>query len=207
MVIDLRRCNGCGCCTVNCSQVNQLPPGLDWRQVPSAEVLHEPVPRRAFLSMSCMHCANPPCLDVCPTSATRQRPDGIVTIDAALCMGCGYCVVACPYHARKLVPELPSSTETRRWEDHGRINPDLSGICTKCDLCLPRLENGLREGLTPGVDAAATPVCVQTCLSHAIAFGDLDDPESNVSLLLQERSATTIHEELGTEPAVHYLAD
>jgi phenylacetyl-CoA:acceptor oxidoreductase subunit 1 len=192
MVIDLQRCNGCGSCVSSCSQFNHLPKDLVWRRIPGVEVLVDSMPQRLFLSMSCMHCARPPCLDVCPTGATHQRADGIVDITAEQCMGCGYCVVACPYMARTVAHRVEGS-------------PELDGTCTKCNFCLPRIESGLRAGLTPGIDPEASPACLVVCESKAIHFGDLDDPSSNVSQLLRQRRALRVHEDLGTEPSVYYV--
>lgn len=134
MVIDLEKCNGCAGCAVNCSQFNHLPLEYRWRQVAAAEVRSEQMPQRLFLSMSCMHCAEPPCLDVCPTAATKKRADGIVDIDPQRCMGCGYCVVACPYLARTIVP----NRGTGGGSDGSPA--DIEGTCTKCDFCLPRVQ-------------------------------------------------------------------
>lgn len=207
MAIDLARCNGCACCSVNCSQTNRLPPALPWRRVPGLEVGADPQPRRVFLSLACMHCAQAPCEEVCPSGATYRRPDGIVDIRHSICLGCGYCVVACPYYARTLVPRSHA-------RDAGLLGrpPDdgaaaASGVCTKCDFCAATIDAGLARGLQPGVDPEASPACVNTCLPKAIHFGDLDDPESNVARLLRDRRAVRVSEELGTAPAVYYLFD
>ena len=103
-VIDVRKCVGCECCVVSCNQANSLAATMTWRRI--ADLGVNPVgPRRNFLPLSCMHCGQPPCRDVCPTGATYQRSDGIVDVDSTRCMGCGYCVLACPYEARAIVPE------------------------------------------------------------------------------------------------------
>src|SRR3990170_2094382 len=103
MVIDLRKCVGCQTCTIACKMENNLPPGTFWRYVVDVEEGEYPNVRRVFLPMQCMQCGEPPCLLVCPTTATRKREDGIVWVDYELCVGCGYYVVACPYRARHLV--------------------------------------------------------------------------------------------------------
>ena len=105
MVIDLRRCVGCQTCTIACKQEHGLPAGVQWRFVADCEVGEYPDVRRVFLPMQCMHCAEPPCVPVCPTGASRRREDGIVWVAYDACVGCGYCAVACPYHARHLVHE------------------------------------------------------------------------------------------------------
>src|SRR5574341_178976 len=103
MVVDLGRCVGCQTCTLACKMENGLPPGTLWRTVLDVESGEYPAVRRTFVPLTCMPCAEPPCRDACPTTATKVRPDGIVWIDSALCIGCGSCVVACPYEARHLV--------------------------------------------------------------------------------------------------------
>ena len=100
MVADLRRCVGCQTCTAACKHANATPPGVQWRRVLDMEFGEYPDVQRAFVPVGCMHCDEPPCMDVCPTTATNKRADGIVTIDYDLCIGCAYCAVACPYQAR-----------------------------------------------------------------------------------------------------------
>jgi phenylacetyl-CoA:acceptor oxidoreductase subunit 1 len=205
MVIDVSRCTGCSCCTVNCAQTHSLPEGVEWRRVTGVDLSTPDQPRHAFLSMSCMQCANPPCLDVCPSGATGQRADGIVTVDAQLCMGCSYCVVACPYLARTLVPDMPRGFHGSR--ESVMVSKDLQGTCTKCDFCIDRVDTGIAKGLKPGIDPEASPVCVTSCLSSAIHFGDLNDPDGNLRQLLRQRTAARMQEELGTDPSVYYLID
>ena len=96
MVVDLTKCNGCERCVANCTQSNQLPVGIAWRNVANVQVQAASSMERLFAPMGCMHCAEPPCQDVCPTGATYQHSDGIVDIHPERCIGCGYCVVACP---------------------------------------------------------------------------------------------------------------
>src|SRR4051794_38514586 len=96
MVIDLGKCNGCERCVAVCTSSRQLPAGIAWRRIVNTEIQLGSISQRIFVPMSCMHCAEPPCRDVCPTGATYQHSDGIVDIDPERCVGCGYCVVACP---------------------------------------------------------------------------------------------------------------
>jgi phenylacetyl-CoA:acceptor oxidoreductase subunit 1 len=144
---------------------------------------------------------------VCPTTATRKRADGIVTIDYDLCIGCAYCAVACPYQARYKTERAtfaygkPSEHETKR-RDERRL-----AVATKCTFCVDRIDTGIGKGLTPGVDPEATPACVNSCIAQALAFGDADDPNSNVSQLLAGNRHFRMHEELGTGPNFHYLWD
>ena len=105
MVIDTRRCVGCQTCTIACMQEQGLPAGTAWRFVVDCEVGEYPDVRRLFLPMQCMHCAEPPCVPVCPTGASRQRDDGIVWVAYDACVGCGYCAMACPYRARHMVQD------------------------------------------------------------------------------------------------------
>ncbi len=206
MVADLRRCVGCQTCTAACRHENATPPGVQWRKVLDLEAGEYPHVQRLFVPVGCQHCADPPCMDVCPSTATRQRSDGIVTIDYDLCIGCSYCAVACPYQARYRVDkstfaygEYPTESEAARFDDK-RL-----GVAQKCTFCSDRVDQGTRDGLTPGVDPAATPACANACIADALHFGDLDDPQSNVSRLLTENSWFRMHEELGTDPSFYYL--
>ena len=185
MVADLRRCVGCQTCTAACKQANGTPPGVQWRRVLDLETGEYPAVKRAFVPVGCMHCDDPPCMHVCPSTATRKRADGIVTIDYDLCIGCGYCMVACPYDARAKV----------------------DGVATKCTFCVDRIDAGLANGLKPGVDHEATPACVNSCIANALHFGDAEDPESNISQLLAENQSFRMHEDLETGPGIYYLWD
>ncbi len=209
MVIDLKRCVGCQTCTIACKQEHGLPAEFVWRFVADCEVGEYPNVRRVFLPMQCMHCADPPCVPVCPTGASRKRDDGIVWIDYQSCVGCGYCAVACPYRARHLLHEVtwafPENGPTP--DEAARARPDRHGVMTKCTFCIERVDGGRAQGLTPGVDADATPICGVACISNAIAFGDLDDPASVVSRLIKERTAVTLMPEVSTDPSVYYLTD
>jgi len=100
MVIDLRKCVGCHACTIACVVENKLPPGVVYRPVVDEEVGTYPNVTRRFMPRPCLQCDNPPCVPVCPVKATYKRPDGIVAIDADRCIGCRYCIIACPYAAR-----------------------------------------------------------------------------------------------------------
>jgi Fe-S-cluster-containing dehydrogenase component len=153
-----------------------------------------------------MQCAHAPCAEVCPVGATFVRGDGIVMMDYDKCIGCRYCEVACPYGARQFnwkeftgpnsaVPAFGSPEIPRR----------PRGVPEKCTFCSHRIDRGLALGLMPGVDPAATPACVNACPLGARIFGDLADPESNVSRLLAESPSYRLREDLGTQPRVFYL--
>jgi len=206
MVVDLRRCIGCKSCIIACSRANQVPEGL-WRKL---DKLGEPQPpdrKRFFLTRNCMHCDTPPCKSVCPTGATYKRPDGIVDIDYEKCVGCGYCILAYPYDARviyRYFHAFPTNAEFSK-QSYGPEYPNREGICTKCNFCLDRIDNGLQKNLIPGIDPDATPLCVLTCSCGALSFGDLNDSESNVSLKIEKHQVTRLSEDLKTDPAVYYI--
>jgi phenylacetyl-CoA:acceptor oxidoreductase subunit 1 len=211
MLIDLRRCVGCQTCTIACKQEHGLPSGIAWRWVADCEVGAYPEVRRLFLPMQCMHCAEPPCVPVCPTGASRQREDGIVWVEHGACIGCGYCALACPYRARHLLHAAEDGSQAagpvgagEPWRE-GR--PDRAGVMTKCTFCKERVDAGRARGLTPGVDPDATPMCAVACIAGAIAFGDLDDPASRISTTIAEGRVVPLMPECRTRPAVYYLAD
>ncbi len=206
MVVDLRRCVGCQTCTAACRHANATPPGVQWRAVLDMEAGEYPTVTRTFVPVGCQHCASPPCMTVCPTTATRQRKDGIVTIDYNLCIGCGYCIVACPYQARFKVTKAHFAFNGRALESEmARFDPGRMGVATKCTFCVDRVDAANGSGQTPGIDPEVTPACVNSCIAHALHFGDADDPDSNVSCLLRENEHFRMHEELGAEPGFYYL--
>ncbi|MCL2345805.1 MAG: 4Fe-4S dicluster domain-containing protein [Desulfobulbus sp.] len=208
MTIDLRRCVGCQTCTAACKNANATPPGVQWRRVLDLESGEFPDVRRSFMPVACMHCDEPPCENVCPTTATKKRADGLVTIDYDLCIGCANCIMACPYEARSIAHEAhfaygdkPIASEAVRF-DPGRL-----AVATKCSFCKERIDLAATTGQVPGRDPEVTPVCVNSCMSGAMKFGDLDDPQSVVSRFLAETRQFRIHEELGTGPGVYYIWD
>jgi phenylacetyl-CoA:acceptor oxidoreductase subunit 1 len=207
MVADLRRCVGCQTCAAACKQANATPPGVQWRRVIDLEAGEYPEVKRAFVPVGCMHCDDPPCMHVCPSTATRKRADGIVTIDYDLCIGCGYCAVACPYQARFKIDGLRRAYGEPMPNEEAREDAQRVGVATKCTFCVERIDAGLARGLRPGVDPEATPACVNSCIAQALHFGDADDPESNVAKLLAANRHFRMHEELGTGPNLHYLWD
>jgi phenylacetyl-CoA:acceptor oxidoreductase subunit 1 len=206
MVADLERCVGCQTCTAACRHANATSPAVQWRKVLDLEAGTYPEVSRTFVPVGCQHCADPPCMHVCPSSATRRRADGIVTIDYDICIGCAYCDVACPYQARFKIdaPRFAYGT-TATCNEIEREDPDRLGVAQKCTFCSDRIDFGLAHGVTPGIDPRATPACVNACIADALHFGDLDDPNSNVSRLLREQRHFRMHEEIGTEPGFYYL--
>ncbi len=208
MVADLRRCVGCQTCTAACKLANGTPPGVQWRRVLDIEVGEYPNVNRVFLPVGCQHCAEPPCLEVCPSGATQIREDGIVTIDYDQCIGCFNCALACPYEARFGFDEMEYAYGEEPTEDEAcNYNPDMVGVATKCDFCVDVIDAGVAKGLTPGEDPEATPYCVNSCIAGAMAFGDLDDPNSKVSELLRDNQHVRLHEDLGTRPGFFYIWD
>ncbi|HEX7249159.1 MAG TPA: 4Fe-4S dicluster domain-containing protein [Burkholderiales bacterium] len=207
MAADLRRCVGCQTCTASCKQANGTPPGVQWRRVLDMELGEYPNVKRAFVPVGCMHCDDPPCMAVCPTTATKKRADGIVTIDYDLCIGCAYCAVACPYDARFKVDKQGYAYGYALESEKTNAHPERLGVATKCTFCVERVDAGIAAGLKPGADPEATPACVNSCIAKALHFGDADDPQSNISQLLAENQAFRLHEELGTGPNLYYLWD
>jgi Fe-S-cluster-containing dehydrogenase component/DMSO reductase anchor subunit len=205
MVADLERCVGCQTCTAACRHANATSPAVQWRKVLDIEAGTYPNVSRIFVPVGCQHCADPPCMHVCPTTATRQRADGIVTVDYDLCIGCAYCEVACPYQARFLVHEPHYGYDAAMQNEVERADPARFGVAQKCTFCSDRVDFGIENGLMPGVDPRATPACVNACIADALHFGDVDDPNSNVSRLLREQRSFRMHAELGTDPGFHYV--
>ena len=206
MAIDLARCIGCSACTLACVAENKLPPGVVYRPVIEEEIGAYPHVSRAFMPRPCMQCENPPCVPVCPVKATYKRPDGIVEIDYEACIGCRYCIAACPYGARtadfgefytdgtparQAYESQPSHEYGRSWSRDGRRSP--AGNARKCHFCLHRLEAGL------------LPACVTTCVGYATFFGDMNDPDSLIHGLAGKRNVMRLKEDLGTRPRVFYL--
>lgn len=206
MVIDLRKCVGCSACTIACKAENRLPPGVVYRPVMEEEIGEYPNVRRRFVPRPCMQCDIPPCVPVCPVGATYKRPDGIVEIDYEQCIGCRYCVTACPYSARTFDSGLFYSTGTPAMQPYEQLvtreygksydrakGESPVGNVRKCTFCLHRLEEGM------------LPECTTSCIGVATYFGDLNDPDSLVAELAGSPNAVVLKEELGTRPKVFYL--
>ncbi len=205
MTIDVNRCVGCQTCTIACKHANDTVPGVQWRKVIDVETGEFPNVERLFLVTGCQHCAEPPCVPVCPTGATKQRDDGLVTMDYDVCIGCAYCAVSCPYQARTIVHEERwYYGQATRQEAHVAHDERL-GVAQKCTFCVDRIDGAKQKGLKPGVDPSVTPACASSCISQAIQFGDFRDPTSHVAQLLRERESFQMHAQLGTDPQIKYL--
>ena len=172
MLIDLSLCIGCNACAVACKQENGVPLTKFNTWVESWDVGTGEQARRANQPKLCNHCADAPCVKVCPTGASYRTEDGVVLVDAEKCIGCKYCMAACPYQAR--------------------IVQESTGVVEKCRFCW---ENG-----EPG----NPPACVGTCISGARVFGDLDDPESDISKAIAQYHAQPLASNL-TASKIYYV--
>jgi len=195
LVIDLNVCVGCHACVTSCKQWNTSgsagpladlnaygadPSGTFFNRVLSFEVGEYPATQTVHFPKSCLHCEDPPCVPVCPTGASYKRAeDGIVLVDADKCIGCNYCAWACPYGVRELDAQRQ--------------------VMTKCTLCVDRIHD-------PALPAAERrPACVMACPTGARLFGDVHDPDSEVSVAIREQGGYALMPEAGTRPANHYL--
>jgi Fe-S-cluster-containing dehydrogenase component len=203
MVIDLDKCIGCEYCVRACSATNDVANDKTWNiVVPEETTGGHPF----YFSRPCLHCQDAPCVEVCPVGATYVRDDGIVMMNYERCIGCRYCEVACPYDARKFNWEKRTDTNEYipTW-GIAEVDRRPRGVVEKCTFCAHRIDAGLETGLVPGVDPEATPACVNICPVKARTFGNLADPESNVSQLIESNATFRLREELGTEPSVYYI--
>ena len=206
MVVDLNRCVGCQTCTIACKHHNDTPPGVQWRGVLDVEQGEYPNVERVFLVTGCQHCANPPCVPVCPTGATRRRADGLVTMDYDTCIGCGYCAVACPYQARTIAHERAWYFGTPSPQEERGFPEERVAVASKCTFCVDKVDAATESpDVVPGLDLEATPACAASCIAQALHFGDFADPHSNVSRLAGENAHFQMHAELGTDPQILYL--
>ncbi len=209
MTIDLTSCVGCYACVVACDMEHFSPRGISWLDLAPWEDQKHPALSGGTFQLRCNHCAKAPCVSVCPTRATQRRPDGIVWTDQGKCVGCNYCVVACPYQRQKFVDEIKDQFPNQGPTDFERIGrevyPHQVGTAEKCNFCKERIDSGLRNGKTPGIDREATPACVVTCQARALTFGDLDDPISPVANLVAQERSQRLHPDWGTDPSVYHI--
>jgi Fe-S-cluster-containing dehydrogenase component len=218
MVIDLDRCTGCGACAAACQLENNVPvvsreEAQRGRSLGWLVVVHEvegefpDVHVRTYPRL-CQHCERAPCAYVCPVHATYVSDEGIVAQIYPQCIGCRYCMAACPYSVKTFNWfEAKWSEELRR-----AANPDVSlrpkGVVEKCTFCSHRLQRAKEEARAREVavgESAYQPACVEACPSEAMFFGDLDAADSVVGRLAASRRAERLLEDLGTEPKVIYL--
>lgn len=213
MVIDVGACIGCRTCQWACKKENNIPDTISppWIEIfemkaevdltghPSLEELNQgattayteaPREGRWYLPVQCYHCENPPCVKVCPVGATYKDPDGLVLMDYDRCVGCRFCVVACPYSARRFnwfKPEIPP-------EETNQLVPVRPiGVVEKCTFCVHRVRKG------------KLPRCVEVCPVQARHFGNLNDPESEVSRILKANLSYRLLVEVNTGPNISYI--
>ncbi len=188
MLIDTTQCRpGCDECVKACNRENGLsggtkPTDSQWiRKVDLKDVSNG---RELSLPMMCQHCERPPCVDVCPTTASFRRADGIVLVDRHRCIGCRYCLMACPYKARSFVHE-PLHDQ----------NPDVprgKGTAEACTFCVHRVDQGLQ------------PACAEACPNKVILFGNLNDPESEIGKKIRSVASAQVRADLGLNTAIRY---
>ncbi|AFM01868.1 MULTISPECIES: 4Fe-4S dicluster domain-containing protein [Desulfitobacterium] len=201
MAIDLKRCVGCHTCSVACKMANNLPNEIWWNRIltvggEAMDTAAGTFPNNTleYLPVNCQHCDNPACVKACPVGATyKRKEDGLVIQDYDKCIGCRYCMVACPYSGvRQFNWKKPDYYVDFAIGD-ANITPHQYNTVSKCTFCVHRLAEGKR------------PACMELCIGRARYFGDLDDPESEVSKALQGRSYFHLLEEKGTKPNIYYL--
>ena len=191
MLVDTTRCvEGCTACVTACNKENGLSGGTgpdDSQWIRKIELKEKSTGRTLSLPVMCQHCAKPPCVDVCPTGASFKRADGIVLVDRHLCIGCRYCMMACPYKARSFVHEP--------LHDQKPDVPRGQGCVESCTLCVQRVDRG------------GEPACVEACKAEgraALLFGDLNDPDSAISRRMREAGAKQIRADLQLDTGVRY---
>jgi tetrathionate reductase subunit B len=191
LLIDINKCDsGCTDCVKACNTENGLsggttPTSSQW--IRKIEIKEVKTGRTASLPVMCQHCAEPPCVDVCPTGASFKRADGIVLVDRHLCIGCRYCMMACPYKARSFVHHPLT--------DQKPTVPRGQGCVESCTLCVHRIDTG------------SGPACVEACTKaghNAMIFGDLNDPDSEISRRIREVASTQLRADLQVDPGVRY---
>ena len=192
LLVDTTRCPAdCEACVDACQAENGWPTGEatehpQWIRKMVVGTGERDGAEQA-LPVMCQHCADPPCVSVCPTHASFKRDDGIVLVDKHRCIGCRYCMMACPFHARSFV----HAPVAERSPNH----PRGKGTVEACTLCVHRIDRG------------EIPACVERCAQEghaALIFGDLNDPDSEIRRALRERTATPLRGDLGLDPGVRY---
>ncbi len=192
LLIDVNKCaSDCDACVSACSKENGWEdtghPETDAQWIRKVDLKNKDTGREVFLPMMCQHCAEPPCVDVCPTGASFKRADGIVLVNKHTCIGCRYCMMACPFKARSFVHE--PITDQKSYAPRGK------GTVESCTLCVHR------------VDVGGVPACVEACDATgngAMMFGDLNDPESEIAKMVATYPSTVLRPDLRVNPGVHY---
>jgi Fe-S-cluster-containing dehydrogenase component len=218
MVIDLDRCTGCEACVVACRVENNIPTvgpeeaakgrSINWIRVERYFEGEYPDVKARFMPVLCQHCEEAPCEPVCPVYATYRTDEGLNAQVYNRCVGTRYCANNCPYTVRFFNffdPVWDAPLEKA-------LNPEVSvrtrGVMEKCTFCIQRIRKGEEKAKDEGRkvrDGDVVPACVQTCQTKAMYFGNIADPESEVSRLSKSNRATRLLEDLGTKPRVIYL--
>lgn len=220
MVIDLNKCTGCGECVAACKVENNVAiVGAEesarertmlWMDMITEYRGEYPNVKVRYMPRPCFHCDHPPCIKVCPVRATYINEEGIVAQIFPQCIGCRYCMAACPYTVKSFNWYEP------QWDEQmaAACNPDVSvrpkGVVEKCTFCIHRLQKAKEEAAAEQRELQEEdyiPACKESCPTGAIAFGDLDNPRSVVSSLIRSPRAFRMLEDLGTEPKVYYLTE
>lgn len=223
MAIDLDKCTGCMACSVACQAENNISFRPDesnkLRSITWMEMFYlengegYPNYRYSYLPRPCMHCNSPhhsPCTFVCPVNATvRDEATGIVGHIYPRCIGCRYCMVACPYHARDFNWWDPSWPKPMEQMLSPKVSTRMRGVVEKCSFCSHRLNDARSQGYLDGIEMSEvtyTPACAEACPSKAIAFGNLLNPHSQVAKMAASERAFRLLSKLNTEPKVYYLS-
>lgn len=193
LLIDTNKCKkGCTACVDACHTENGVTghgrPKTDAQWIRKLEVKDPNTAHVQSLPIMCQHCEYPPCVDVCPTGASFRRSDGIVLVDKHTCIGCRYCMMACPYKARSFIHEDVKDQKTHA--------PRGKGTVESCTLCVHKVDRG--DGTT---------ACAEACNKEghkAMVFGDMNDPESDIAKRLKTESSRQIRADLNLNPGVHY---
>ncbi len=190
LLIDTTKCaDGCNDCVTACNQEHGLReihgPATDAQWIRTVKLKNKSTGHTLNMPMMCQHCENPPCVDVCPTGASFKREDGIVLVDKHICIGCRYCMMACPYKARSFIHETLT--------DQLPVAPRGKGTVEACTLCMHKVDRG--DGTT---------ACATACKEKAITFGDLNDKNSLIAKKLATNGGRQLRAELGLNPGVRY---
>ena len=224
VLVDTTVCIGCRRCEYACKKAHGLPTEAmdDYNDRSVFEQRRRPTPGALTVvneyehssdtelpinvKVQCMHCDYPACVSACIVGAFSKEENGSVIWDPGKCIGCRYCQTACPYGARSF-----------NWFERSDENPQVPewgtpevprrprGVVEKCTFCVHRIDAGLANGLMPGVDEDATPACVNVCPVNARFFGNINDPNSTVSRIINNNPTIRLREDLGTEPNVYYI--